>query len=222
MESIHYDRPSLYSTSQASCFTLNKVPDKWNFPEINSFNKNLKLCGRICTIREELLTEEQTELQERVTHYLTYGDKGRLDPYDKKAIMLFEGEIDLDELKNFADLRKLLEIIKIIDFVLAEYNRKIKNKYNFSTSSYDIRTKILEIDPNFTTNEIYTKTLDPRKFKNRNYLMHSVNWIPERVGYQAKLIINQFVKTLSLSKHLNLFTNNNFIIRGPTGAGKSH
>ncbi|MBA3238963.1 MAG: hypothetical protein H0T62_11540 [Parachlamydiaceae bacterium] len=194
---------------------------KFNYPEIYDFSSNLSLKGRVCSIKDEILSEEQGEIKEKIAHYLIHRDKKRLDRYEEKAINFFEGTLNFAEISCCSDLRKLLEIIKIIDFELAEYNKKIRNKYKFPVSSYDIRTKILDLDPNFTTNEIYTKTLDPRKFKNREYLQYSINWIPERVGFHAKIVINQYVKTLSLSKSLKRISNNNYVVRGPTAAGKS-
>lgn len=180
------------------------------------------LCGHLSLLRQEHLNEEQLTIKERILRYIEGGDEEILEPDERKVIELIESkiEIEIDDIRKFTDSRKLLETVKIIDLAFIEYNKKTRNKKCINT--YNARTKILEAYPVFSTNEIYTRTLDPKKLKNREFLRDPKNWISERVGHQAKIIINQYIKTKALSHRLVTSSSHWFIIRAPTGGGKSH
>lgn len=193
-----------------------------NLPTIKTLSDGSRpqLHGRFSLMRDELLTDEQSAIKVRILLYLKYGNKKLLEPCEREVIALFNGESDIDNIKNFEDTRTLLELVKIIDLALSEHNRNSRIKHDFIVRTYHIRTKILEIDSSFSTNEIYTKTLDQKKLKNKIYLSKSENWIAERVGYQAKIFCNQYVKTGALSKRLSMGSHC-FMIRGPSASGKS-
>ena len=105
---------------------------------------------------------------------------------------------------------------------IAAHNRHSKSKTAFPNSSYELRTAILEFcSPFMTTSEAYTKTLDSRKFKDRNFLKNSSNWVPERTAFQAKIVANQLVLAAGLSKRLNHYVPSVWAVRGNTGSGKT-
>lgn len=101
----------------------------------------------------------------------------------------------------------------------------LRNHYDrfvFPCSSLLLRTEILRVcSPHMTTAEAFTKTLDPRKIRDRAYLQNPYNWIPERTGMHLKIISNQIIQIA----HKARLQNKDHVIfnavRGGTAVGKS-
>ena len=73
-----------------------------------------------------------------------------------------------------------LRIVKLFDLAQFWVLNQSQLKFQFKRSSYEIRTKILELcSPLMSTTEAYTMTLDPNKMKDPIYLQRPENWIPE-------------------------------------------
>ncbi len=192
--------------------------------ELQDAGKAKKMGSRwqISVMDDELLSFEQIAIKERILRYLETNNSEILGDLEKRVISIFIGEKEIDEIKKIPDWHKALEIVKIIDIALAERNRRSINKKKFIVSSYTIRSKFLEDNSIFSTSDVFTKTVDPRKLKNRNYLKNPNHWITERVGQHAKLIANQYIKTRALSQSLAPSKTTCFVIRAPTGGGKTH
>lgn len=148
----------------------------------------------------EYLTAEQMTLKERILECL------KTNKDDKKPLLAIYNEVHENS--------KRLERIKIIDLACAE--AKI-----YFEDSYRLRAEILKNCPTLTTHEVFTKTLQPEKIINRFYLQKAGHWIPERVGHQAKTIVNQSIRMLCLARITFTKIPYTYVVRGTTGAGKS-
>lgn len=172
----------------------------------------------------EILTEEQQAIHKRMSHYLRDQQFEPLSRLEKQIVGYLEGHVSLDDI----DLTKEnglhnLMTIKVIDHAIAEFNRTLPVKRRFARSSYDLRSKILMLcSPWMTSSVAFTKTLDPKKMKDKNYLQNPAVWIAERQRLHGKIVANQTVLAAELSKRINNFIPSLLIISGATGSGKTH
>ena len=173
---------------------------------------------------KEVLTKEQLILVNAVKTYFRDRNETQLTQSQIKIIDYLKSEASLQDLGITPEnARKYLMETKLIDMALAELNKSSLTKISFPNSTYKIRKKILKSgSPYMTTAEAYTKTLDPRKIKDKNYLKIPSHWIPERTGQFAKIVGNQLILAAALSKRLNHYVPSVWAIRGNTGSGKSY
>ncbi|MFI5343295.1 MAG: hypothetical protein ACHQUC_03645, partial [Chlamydiales bacterium] len=105
-----------------------------------------------------------------------------------------------------------LKVVKFVDILI---------KKNVLTpaphSTYLIRQAILKLSPHCSTSVIFTNSLNPLDWTDLNYLTNPSNWVNERFGIQAKLIIDYKILSQSLSNRIKGI----FATRGNTGVGKS-
>ncbi|MBA2727824.1 MAG: hypothetical protein H0U49_06605 [Parachlamydiaceae bacterium] len=173
--------------------------------------------------QQEILSLENLEMKQKLIIYLKNNSAIQLNLEEKLVFDYLFGSIQIDEMPiTKKNARANLNIIKIIDQAIAEHNRQSPSKCVFKNSSFELRTHILKIcSPLMTTAEAYTKTLDPSKFKERNYLSNTANWIPEFIGHHARITAIQIIKSMALSKQLNHYVPTIWAVRGNTASGKS-
>jgi hypothetical protein len=174
------------------------------------------------------IEEEQASLSpadfvlfERIKLFAKFYFKGLLKPEEQKIIHYLEGTKPLGSIViNKENASQFLKIVKLIDLAISWQRRTSMTKLEFNTSSYDIRSKILE-SSSLTTCEAYTNTLDPKKLCDRSYLLNPQNYIPERIRVQAGIIANQWISLRALSMKLAQHPFKVIALKGNTGVGKS-
>lgn len=173
--------------------------------------------------KEELLEPEQKSMKANFERYLRDRHGMQLSSIENEVASYFEGRLNLEDLPiDRKTGRAYLQAVKVFDLAVSSLNKNSSNKWAFTGSSEVIRTKILQVcSPAMTTCEAYTKTLNPKKYKNRTFLADPYNWIPERVGKHQKMIANQTVLAAALSHRLNHFKPSIWLVRANTAAGKS-
>lgn len=170
----------------------------------------------------ELLTEEQEAIKQAVLNYFAANDS-KLCEELRAIIDYLSGNCRLDEINlTKKNARLYLTYLKIVDIALGEFNRGRKFKKSFPKSGFKMRSRILKLlSPLMTTNEAYTKTLDPRKFKDCFYLSENSHWIPERAARHGVIAAQQLLSMQKLSDKLECSEESLFAYRGNTAAGKS-
>lgn len=170
----------------------------------------------------ELLIEEQNAVKQTLLQYFA-GHEVKLSEELRSIIDYMSERCQLNDLNlTKKNARLYLTHLKIVDLALAEFNQGRKIKKSFPKSSFELRTLILKLcSPLMTTSEAYTKTLDPRKFKNRLYLSENNHWIPERAAQHAVIATHQLLCMQNLSKKFNFPERSLFAYRGNTASGKS-
>lgn len=168
---------------------------------------------------KEILTPEQQLVKARIDRYLKEKKDAILTKEERALLKLLEGKGDR-KIGGFVG-PKLLEVIKIADIAIAEFNHRNKEPVTFSDSTYGMRAFILDCAPYMTTAEVFTKTLDPIKIKDREYLSNPSSWIPERLNFHEAILAAQSerISAIELGKSHKPSI---WAIRGNTGAGKSH
>lgn len=147
-----------------------------------------------------------------------------LDANGLKIVRYLRGLDDLCDLGiNKENARDFLHSAKAVDMLCATLSQKYGARLIFQRSTYDLRTHILETcSPLMETTEPYTKTLDPKKTKNSDYLKNPSNWVPERLGFYAKYVLpHEYIRLRELSKRLHTKIPTVFVVRGNTASGKS-
>lgn len=170
----------------------------------------------------EIFTDEHAAIYSSVLAFLENPDKSFL-PSELQAIFCYlKGKCSLEDLPiTELNARAYLTKAKILDLAISQHNRRASQKITFPNSSFALRTRILELSsPLMTTSEAYTKTLDPRKFKDRRYLSVSNHWVPERAAQHVVIAANQLVLMQQLSRSIST-TPIITAYRGNTAAGKS-
>lgn len=111
----------------------------------------------------------------------------------------------------------ILKISKIIDYLIKERGFL---KSSIKNSTYSIRQAVLKKVPiGVTTCQVYTNSISPADYNTLEYLVNPLNWVTERVGKQAKIIIDYTILSRSLSERMRKVV---VVTRGNTGVGKSH
>lgn len=113
--------------------------------------------------------------------------------------------------------QEVLEIAKLYDINLAFANSLTFDKQLYQQSTAILRTKVLELIPAAKSHEVFTRTLNPVKMTDGRYWADPRNWLSERVGLQAQLVIRQYIEARSLAEQLPGIG----AVRGNIGAGKS-
>lgn len=149
-------------------------------------------------------------------------DTGQFHTMD--CIMAYQkGRCSIEDLKLDAqNAREFLNKIKLNEEINGWMNRNLQLKVFVKKSSYDLRTKILELcSPSMTTCEAYTKTCVVAEMSDPRYLRNPQNWVPERVREHAVLIQTFWIHVRQLSARLGSPVTIKGVI-GNTGCGKSH
>lgn len=172
---------------------------------------------------EEVLPLHLQMIKDRILAYFKERDYNLLNPIEKEILLFLEGKISTENVSmNQKNGRVYLTVIKVIDLAIAEYNRTNNEFIAFSRWGYELRTAILKIcSPDMTTAEAYTKTPDPKKWKNKIFLCNPNHWIPERIGFYSKILTNQMIISGAFSLRVNHFIPSLLVVRGNTAAGKT-
>lgn len=201
--------------------TLSRRSEFWPHDEniVESANR-LKSSGYEAVGSEkEILTAEQQIIKERIVRYLKEEDKSLLTHDEKCIFNSFRG--GFEELSPTNMGPRLLELVKIIDFAIDEQLGHKPAWILCTYNTYGIRSTILKFCPFMTTAEAFTKTLDPVKMKDRNYLSNPLNWHASRAFLHLNILTNQQEKMkqahaqISQKPHV-------WAVRGNTGSGKTH
>ncbi len=169
----------------------------------------------------EVLSKEHQSIIDNIKCYLSNKNKELLSSIEKEIISFLEGSLERISLTK-ENGRHYLQYVKLIDLAMDEYHCETQSKEFFINSTYELRARILELgSPALTTAEAYTKTLDPKKIKDRVYLKNPAHWVPERTALHAKIVANQLVLAAALSKRLNHPVSSIWAVRGNTCSGKS-
>lgn len=176
-------------------------------------------------IKEEMysLSIEIRILFDNIVLYLKNYLKGLLKHDELTVINYLEGTISLDEIGiTRENAAHYLNIAKTIDLALIYQSDISGVKLTFKNSTYPIRSKILELlTPEIQTIEVYTLTLLHKKLSNSDYLNKPLNWHPERLTTNSKLISSPNELSIDtspsrLSKKYKIYT-----LRGSTASGKT-
>ena len=123
----------------------------------------------------------------------------------------------------------LLKIMKMFDLAVAELNCMRREKMIQERGSYDLRTSILELLPDLSSLDAYSRTLFPARLSQAPYRANIKNFMDKRVGLHSKLAANTYILARSLAERMPTFselkgnsgTQGIVAARGNTGAGKS-
>ena len=135
----------------------------------------------------------------------------------------FMGLISIDDLGITANnASEYLTYIKLFDWTIAFQYFLGLNTRCWKTS-FELKTKILQLCPNLFSWEVYLKTLIPEKMRELPTWLDTHNWPSEHMALKAKTVANQYIMTRSLAERLNSADSSGQIIavRGNTGSGKS-
>ena len=206
---------------------IHRLESDWNdenWCTLDTFcaKRHIKPICKINEIEQEIesLSEKDKAVFDRLQSS-TYLQK--LHPNEVKILKYLEGTINLEEigitLENAASFSK---IVKLVDLAALWNARKLKIEIPFKRSTYEIRTRILELcSPLMSTTQAYTLTLCDKKMKNADYLQEPSHWVPERVGFVAKIYANAFIKTIACSKRLKRKIPTIYAARGTAASMKS-
>lgn len=180
----------------------------------------------VSEIKEEIasLSTDDSNTVERFFLFFAIYYKPLLKGDNLKIINYLEGSIALEEIGLTRENGpRFLKLAKLVDLALKKQTIISRSRILFKNSTYEIRTKILELcSPEMQTVEAYTMTPDPKKLKNVDYLRNPANWMPERIRLYAQLILpTEFVRLTALSKRFNHKEHRVYALRGNAGAGKS-
>lgn len=207
---------------------IQPVESSQNLKPIRFFGKNegkIKFRRKTEEIYPEVFSEEQEELKKLFIQYFNTRFKGKLDCISCEIIDVLSGRITLDETALAPEnAREYLMKLKLLELTQSEFNRgNPRNRCVFPCSSLSMREFILNLcSPDMTTCEAFTKSLDPRKIKDRAYLQNPNNWIPERVCFQYTILAKLIIHAAEKQRHQNLENIVLNVVRGGTAFGKSY
>jgi len=146
-----------------------------------------------------------------------------LDFYQLHIISYLEGKCSVNEmLLTRENGAYFLRLAKLADLAFICFTRVNRKTIQFKNTTYALRTYILELlSPELTTTDVYTLSIDPEKLKNVDYLKDPSNWVPERIGLYAKIISQEYIKSIALANRLNDPEPHIYALRGNTASGKS-
>lgn len=181
-----------------------------DFPQVEDFElyKNVQKCAEEVAQREEWMKKSELWKKDLAT---LIDDQGKqLTTHERMVIKYLKGDASFEEIGiNKLNAERLLRIVKIVDLALKP-----------ARSTYPLRKQILQLcSPHMTSCRAYTKTVDPKKMEDIDYLCQPENWVAEEVGHQANAIAAHFARLVGFSKQFKapVF----YAIRGNTGAGKT-
>ncbi|MCE5316460.1 MAG: hypothetical protein LLG04_03735 [Parachlamydia sp.] len=167
---------------------------------------------------QEKLSSEEQAIKDRIYLYFANSSAKSLPEEEREVIAVLEKKIRVEETRiTPANARRYLLICKLVDQVLEKLSED-PARFSHLQSTYGLRTEILFLSyPHMTTCEAYTKTVDPDKVKNREFLKNPDNWIPERVKAQQAIL----AKNRAEIGNTATSTPVSYVVRGNTASGKS-
>lgn len=148
------------------------------------------------------LSAGDDKLYSDIRFYFCVKFENLLSPIETNIFKYLERSVKIQELGLDKDnARAYLKSVKLIDLAKCRYYH---SEIHIRRTTYKIRQRILELcSPDMTTCEAFTMTPDPLQFRNPDYLKKPQSWVARRVGHQAKIVANEFIKALTLSSQLD-------------------
>lgn len=117
---------------------------------------------------------------------------------------------------------EMLTHIKLFDWAIALNNASDFN-VNYPRTSFEIKSKILQLCPQLKSWEVFMKTVFPQKMRQLPAWLDANNWPTEHMALKAKTVANQYILARSLAERLGASEPAGRIIavRGNSGCGKS-